>query len=250
MLTDPICIVAAITLIQMIMLPGVSPMEGLESIFLAFGMSSLIGLIVGLIWALILNKLKGKPHYMITIAVLFITYILSEEMGGHGGGPIAALLFGLILANFNFIMKVFDSKREAQFDIIEMRHFHEEVTFFIKSFFFVYIGLIISISTKDLIFGLVLTGICLTIRFISASITAFIMNFSKTERALSRFIFAHGLPALIMSQLPAIYDPNKQYFLAPEMYTNLCFIIVLGTVIYGAVLGPYIVKKRLGLSRS
>jgi len=245
-LTDPICIVASITLIQMIMLPSVSAIDGIMEITFAFAISSLMGFVVGLIWAVILDKLRGKPlNYMITIAILFLTYIISEKIGGHGSGPIASLMFGLVLTNFSYINKKMGNKLKIRIEKKELRKFHEEITFLIKSFFFVYIGLIVSISIKHLIVGLILTGICLAIRFVAATIAGSIMKFTKVERVLSRSIFAHGLPALVMSQLPSIYDPNKQYFLAPEIYINFCFVIAISTVLYGAILGPIIAKKEL-----
>jgi len=40
-------------------------------------------------------------------------------------------------------------------------------------------------------------------------------------------------------------DPGRKYFPEPEIYTNLAFIIVLGTVLYGAIFGPYVVKRRV-----
>ena len=245
-LTDPICIIAAITLIQMILLPSVSFSEGVLDIIIAFIISSVIGFFIGVVWALILNILRGKPlKYMITIAVLFATYMFSDKMGGHGAGPMAALVFGLVLSNFRYIFRFLGKDMNIKIDRRELIHFHEEVTFFIKSFFFVYVGLILTVSSKHVVTGFILIGICLTVRFFSASMASIVMKFSKVERALSRFIFAHGLPALIMSQLPSLYDPKRQYFPAPEIYSNLCFIIVLGTVLYGAVVGPLIVKRRI-----
>ncbi|MBS7619378.1 cation:proton antiporter [Candidatus Bathyarchaeota archaeon] len=245
-LTDPICIISAITLIKMIMQPGVSFTEGLEGIFLSFGMASTIGLTTGIIWSTILSKLKGKRlNYMITIAVLFITYIISEEIAGNGSGPISALVFGLILVNIDDLLKAFGSEKLIVVDITELKNFHEEVTFFIKSFFFVYVGLIISLSIENVVLGLTLTGICLAIRYVAVSIISRIIKLDLKEKTLFKFVFAQGLPAFIMSQLPLIFDPNQKFFQNPEIYTELCFIIVLGTVIYGAILGPYLVNRKV-----
>ena len=72
-----------------------------------------------------------------------------------------------------------------------------------------------------------------------------ILKFSKQEKVLSTLVYASGLPAFVMSQLPLIFDPNKEYFLDPGIYPNLVMPIVLGTVLFAALTAPTLAKSLL-----
>jgi len=245
-ISDPVCIIASITIIKMIMLPGVSLYDGLKDVVFTFIVSSVIGFVIGLVWAVVMSNLRGKSlNYILTISVLFPTYILAEAFAGEGGGPMAALTFGLSLTNYGYIAKRLGLKLDIKIDKRRLREFHEEITFLIKSFFFVYIGLIVSLSLEYMLIGLVIIVIILIIRFTIATAVGSLLKFSKVEKTLSRLIFAQGLPAFVMSQLPSIYDAPREFFSNPEIYPNLCMPIVLGTVIFAAVAGPLIAKRQL-----
>ena len=58
-------------------------------------------------------------------------------------------------------------------------------------------------------------------------------------------VYASGLPAFVMSQLPVLYDPTGKYFLTPGLYPDICMPIVLGTILYSGLLGPWMIKKDL-----
>ena len=245
-ISDPLCIVSAMTFIRMIMLPGVSIQDGLKDIFSTFFISSVIGFVVGLVWAQILDLLHKKPfNYIMTIATLFPTYIIAESVAGHGAGPVSALTFGLALTNFQYLAGRLGIVRNVRIDKRKLREFHEEITFLIKSFFFVFIGIIVSLSQNFLIYGIILVAILAAIRYLAVTLVSGPLKFSNVESMLTKLIFANGLPALVMSQLPSLQDPERLYFQSPESYTNLCFPIVIGTVIFGALVGPLIAKKRL-----
>ena len=245
-ISDPLCIVAAMTFIRMIMLPGVSIQDGLKDILFTFSISSVLGFVVGMAWAQVLDLLRNRRfNYIMTIAALFPTYIFSESVAGHGAGPVSALTFGLAITNYQYIARRLGIERKVRVEKRKLREFHEEITFLIKSFFFVFIGLIVSLSMDFLIYGLILVGLLAAIRYVAVTLVSGALKFSKVESTLTKLIFANGLPALVMSQLPAIYDPERNFFQSPEIYTNLCFPIVIGTVIFGGLLGPIIAKRRL-----
>lgn len=245
-ISDPICIITSITLIRMIMMPGVTIEDSLKDIIYTFTLSSAVGLAIGRMWAEVLDKLRGRSlNYIMTLAILFPTYILAEHTIGEGGGPMAALTFGLMLTNYNYISRKIGVKRSTKIDKKRLREFHEEITYLIKAFFFVYIGLIVSISGRYMKIGLGILTLILFVRYIVVVVVGRTMGFSKQEKILSILIYASGLPAFVMSQLPMIFDPNKQYFLNPEIYPNLVMPIVLGTVLFAALTAPRIAKRML-----
>ncbi|TEU12943.1 hypothetical protein E3J20_00370 [Candidatus Bathyarchaeota archaeon] len=244
--SDPICIIASITLIRMIMMPGVSIADSIKDILYTFVLSSALGLVMGQMWAEILDKLRGRPlNYIMTMAILFPAYIIAEKMIGEGGGPMAALTFGLMIANYGYITRKFGVTRNVKVDKRHLREFHEEITFFIKAFFFVYVGLIVTISGQYIKIGLGILALILFIRFVVVNAVGKALNFSSQEKILSTLVYASGLPAFVMSQLPLIYDPTRQHFLDPEIYPNLVMPIVLGTVLFAALTAPILAKSLL-----
>ena len=244
--SDPLCIIASITLIRMIMMPGVSIEDSIKDILYTFVLSSALGLAMGQMWAEILDKLRGRPlNYIMTLAILFPAYIIAEKMIGEGGGPMAALTFGLMIANYGYITRKFGVTRNVKVDKRHLREFHEEITFLIKAFFFVYVGLIVTISGQYIKIGLGILALILFIRFVVVNAVGKALNFSSQEKILSTLVYASGLPAFVMSQLPLIYDPTRQYFLDPEIYPNLVMPIVLGTVLFAALTAPILAKRLL-----
>lgn len=245
-ISDPLCIIASITLIRMVMLTDVTISESIKDIFSIFTLSSLLGIVIGLIWARVLDKLRGKSlTYMITLAVLLPSYLIAESLIGEGGGAMTALCFGLAISNYKYLAERLNINSKVMIDKHKLREFHEEVTFFIKSFFFVYIGLIVTLSVKYSMIGFGIVAMIMVLRFIIVKIIGSILMFNAEEEVLSQAVYASGLPAFVMSQLPMIFDPGKEYFVSPGIYPDLCMPIVLGTVIYSSLAGPSIAQRAL-----
>jgi len=244
-LCDPIRMVAAITIIRMIMLPSVSILDSAKDIVYTFVMGSLIGLVLSLVWAEVLDRLRGQPfNYMMTMAALFPTYLLGERIG-DGGGTLAAFIFGLVLANYRHFAKALNMNRSLRPDKGKIVKFNEEIVFLLKSYYFVYIGLIATISREYLLVGFGIVAILLAVRYLVASGVGRLMGFSQEERIISRVVYALGTSTLVMSQLPYIFDPEMNYIVNPGIYTDLCFPIVLGTVVFAAIASPIIARRQL-----
>ena len=245
-ISDPICIISSITLIRMIMLPEVSLQESLMNILLTFILSSILGLAMGQMWSEMLDKLRGSRFtYIMTLALLWPTYIIAEHVIGEGGGPMAALCFGLMINNYGYITHKIGVDRNLKIDKEKLKEFHEEITFFIKSFFFVYVGLIVSLSVEFAIMGGVVLGLIFLVRFVIVIVVGGAVSFNKQEKVLSMLIYASGLPAFVMSQLPLVFDPDRIYFTNPEIYPNMVMPIVLGTVLFAALTAPNLAKRLL-----
>lgn len=245
-LSDPICIITSIALIRMVMSPAIPLTDVLKEIIYVFLFSSLLGLIAGLVWAEVLDRLRGKPlNYILTIAVLFPTYIMAERLVGEGGGPIAALTLGLAITNSRYIIRRLGVESDVRIDKRRLREFHEEITFMIKSFYFVYIGLIATLSLEYTILGLGVVALILLIRYAVATGLGSLSGFTVQEKVICRLIFAQGLPAFIISQLPIILDPNRRFFPRPEIYMNLAVPIVIGTILAASLLAPAIISRQL-----
>ena len=244
-LSDPIKVVACVTLIRMIMSPGLTLEAGFKDIVFTFTVSVLLGLGVGLLWAEVLNFLWGRPfNYMMTVAALFPIYIFSEAVAGTGGGPITALAFGLTITNYRYISRKLGSDRKVRIDKKRIREFNMEITFLIKAFFFVYLGLTVELSLEYTVVALGIVALMLIVRYIVASGVGNLLRFTVGETVLSRVIFLQGTSALVLSELPGLLDPTGQ-FLNLEIYKNFAYPIVLVTIIFVSVVGPTLAKRQL-----
>ena len=154
-ITDPLCIAVAIALINVIV-PSTNTYSPIHGILSSFSIGAVLGLIVGVIWLRLLDKLQGKPFdYMLTLAVVFLLYAGAEFSGGSGA--IAALLFGLVLGNGKTFSKILKMSKEYNVNPL-LKTFQSEISFFIRSFFFVYLGLIVVISPQYILNGLAIAA--------------------------------------------------------------------------------------------
>lgn len=248
--SDPVCIITSIILINIIMQPDRSAVVAIQDLLRyligTFVFSSVLGLLVGILWAKTLDRLRGLPYtYLVTLSVLFPLYIVSELIIGEGGGVMAALFFGLGITNYRYIIGRLGVNDRVLIDTTLLRKFHEEMTFVIKSFFFVYIGAIVNLSLQYLFIGFAVVILLVAMRYFLVGIVSKPLSLSMEEKSISQVVYASGLPAFIMSQLPAIYDPQGMFFMTPRIYPDICMPLVLGTIIFSGLFGPILAKRKI-----
>ncbi len=235
-LTDVFCTIGAFTVINILLSGEVSISSALGSVGVAFGVGSLVGLGFGITWLIILEKLKGKPNaYMLTLAMLLLTYVVASNLGGNGA--LSALFFGLIIGNSRPIAKLCKFKTTVSIDD-NVRDFHCQISFLIRDFFFVFTGLLFSLSSlTSVVFGLSLTFAFLGIRFIAVKISAVKSELHDYE-SLMTVMFPRGLAAAVLASLPlTMLGPGYQIF--PE----IAFIVILTSIIV-CTIGVVALKKR------
>ncbi|MEM2999253.1 MAG: cation:proton antiporter [Candidatus Bathyarchaeia archaeon] len=235
-LTDVLCTVGAFTTIKILLSGEVSIGAALSSVATAFGLGGLVGLGFGVAWLILLEKLKGKPHaYMLTLAMLLLTYVVTSNLGGNGA--VSALFFGLVIGNSRPIGRLFKFGCTVSIDE-NVRNFHCQISFLIRDFFFVFTGLLFNISSLiSLFFGLALTFIFLGTRFVAVKISAFKSELHNHE-LLMIIMFPRGLAAAVLASLPlTMLGPSYQIF--PE----IAFIVILTTIIV-CTIGVVLTKKR------
>jgi cell volume regulation protein A len=243
-LTDVLCTVGAYTtlniLLQEVTAAGVSDgidlYAALGSIAAAFGVGILVGLGFGVAWLVLLERIKGKPNaYMLTLAMLFLTFVVATNLGGNGA--LSALFFGLIIGNSSHIARLIKFRTTISIDE-NVRGFHSQISFLIRSFFFVFTGLLFSFSSLTSFFiGLVLSFTFLGIRFAVVKM-ATVKSELKTYETLMSVMFPRGLAAAVLASIPLTSGvPGSQVF--PE----IAFIVILTTIIVCTV-GVAVLKKR------
>jgi len=239
-LTDVLCTVGAFTAINILLSGEVSLGTALGSVGIAFGVGILVGLGFGVAWLVILEKLKGKPNaYMLTLAVLFLTFVVATNLGGNGA--LSALFLGLMIGNSRPIAKLLKFRTTVSIDD-NVRDFHCQISFLIRSFFFVFTGLLFSLSSLASVFlGLFLSFAFLGIRFVVVKMATVKSELHEAE-TLMTIMFPRGLAAAVLASLPlTMLGPSYQVF--PE----IAFIVILTTIMI-CTIGVAFLKKRTSRS--
>jgi cell volume regulation protein A len=240
-LTDVLCTVGAFAVINILLSGELSIEAALGSVGIAFGVGILVGIGFGVLWLFSLEKLKGKPNsYMLTLAVLFLTYVVATLLGGSGA--ISALFLGLIIGNNRSIAKLLRSRATVSIDD-NVRDFHCQISFLIRSFFFVFTGLLFTFSSfYSALFGILLTFAFLGIRFVIIRIATLKSNL-QSVKTLMTIMFPRGLAAAVLASLPLTMGiPNSEAF--PE----ISFIVILSSIIVTTI-GVVSMKKQAKPSR-
>ena len=250
-LTDVLCTVGAFTAINILLQEQAAVAEGaatgaatgaidlgaaLGSIGAAFGVGILVGLGFGVAWLVVLEKIKGKPNaYMLTLAMLFLTFVVATNLGGNGA--LSALFFGLIIGNSRHIGRKIKFRTTISIDD-SVRGFHSQISFLIRSFFFVFTGLLFSLSSyTSVAIGIVLSFTFLGLRFLVVKMAAVKSELSKYE-TLMTVMLPRGLAAAVLASIPLTSGiPGSNVF--PE----IAFIVILTTIITCTV-GVAMIKKR------
>ncbi|MGP1447512.1 MAG: cation:proton antiporter [Candidatus Limimorpha sp.] len=240
-----LCIVFALALLQAVQIGKLNFGIIFGQIFASFVLTTIFGLLAAVFWSYILDKMRHvKNSILTTPAFVFIVYGFNEFIGFSGA--IAALAFGIGLANIDSIYdgllnRVFKS-RPAKLNPTEKLLF-SEVSFLLKTFFFVYIGISIRLDQyMPILIGLGLTIVLFTLRIL---IVRFAISKRKEALPANDMVYMatmlpKGLAAAVLATIPA-----QAGIPGGENIQNIVFAIILFTTIFTSVLVPIIEGKNL-----
>jgi cell volume regulation protein A len=227
---DILCVVGSLVVIGIIMTGHADPVIISKEIASQFSIGAVIGVVFGVIWLSVLRRVANEPYaYMLTLAVVLFGYTVSEYLGGSG--PLTSFLFGLVLGNEREIFKFLRRERSRSLIIdAGLRRLQEEIAFLIRSFFFVYLGLIaMSIDINSLFWGIIISSLLFVIRFFAVKL-AMIRSPICDENSLMTTVLTRGLVAAILGTLPMQYG-----LLYADQYLNITLVVVISTAIFNTV---------------
>ncbi len=221
-LTDALTIVTAIAIAQVISTNSFDLASSVNAIAGGFSIAAVVGLIAGAVWMNFLKGFKGKFDYMLTLAAAFILYAGVEFTKGNGG--IAVLVFGIVLGNAKQLAQMVTAKIDEKVQLpLEFKDFQNEISFFVKTFFFISMGLLLtlqSLTLQAIVIGAVLTLVALVTRRIAVQVLGY---GKKPETTLITTMMPKGLAAAVMSSIPATYGIQAPGF------TELALLIIIGS---------------------
>ena len=225
-----LCIVFTIALINLYTGSVSDPFGAVaRNVFTAFSTGTVVGILGALLWSWVLkNSGDLRFDYILTLGVIFIFYYVSESLGGNGA--ITSLMFGLIMGNSAYLSKYL---RTDMFTIrsTPIKQFHEEISFFISTFFFVYLGSIVVLSNPfQLVVGIGLSAVLLLMRYATVPLATAGAQITDLERSLVSVVSARGLAAAVLATLPSLYGVKGS-----EAFSDIVFVVIIVSVVMTSI---------------
>jgi cell volume regulation protein A len=238
--TDAFVVVLGITLLQILK----TPMAG-ENMFSTaavqitgqFSTGIVIGAIVGVSWLRVLRNIRGKPYDdIMTLTIVLLFYSIVEFLGGNGA--IFSLTFGLILGNGREICRMLKIQEPIEATEI-MKKFEYQISFLLRTFFFVNLGLILSISNyMPFLYGLILTGLLLIGRYSAVALSSIKNPVLGGEKPIMAVMMPRGLAAAVMAQIVSTSGVENGM-----LYYDITIAVIIMSVILTSI-GFYLVARK------
>ncbi len=236
-LSDALAVIVVLTLVN---LKG-TELTG-SALLSELGYSLLIGggvaFLAGILWLWALSRLyKQKFYYLLTLGFVFLMMGAVENV--HGSGAIAVLIFGMVLANGQTLMSVLGISWQERVSKLfhnnqielhpRITESHAEIAFLVRTFFFIYLGVIFRWPGSD--FRLWLTILLVSIAIIisreaSVQLLGWIGRVSGRNRMLLAAMLPRGLATAVLAAILVLR--NAQLAGPPE--TLATFVIVVTNI--------------------
>jgi cell volume regulation protein A len=260
-MTDVLVIVATLSLLSIIQLGEFNLLLVARELIVKFLVGGAIGFAAGIAWLYVLDRLQNQPlSYMITVAALFIIAAVVEMSPLSSSGAVAALAFGLAMGNRRFVKKRLTSLSLSILSEDHIHQFHSEITFFVRTFFFVYLGLSFrfdSFTATHLVVGLLVISLAVLVRRISTSVAVAIGELGVQEEKAVFALMPRGLAAAVLATLPAVKLAGLDVWSSElgDLFLNTTFTVILGTTLIATILSclserDFDRKSRMDLRKS
>jgi len=241
-LTDVLSIVFALTMMELKILNVIDFKSMLSQIVSKLLVAGMLGIMAGCLWIFLENKkiIEADRNYMMTVFYVVLLYFVTEYLGGNGA--IAAMFFGIVIVNSKIMLsiaqkfkrpvnKVKDEDQEVESGrttcVVSQRErmFYQEISFFLKTLFFVYIGILLNVRNLTAVgIGLGTAVAVMLLRNISMLMTK---SYKLSDRILINSLFGRGIaPAAIL-----LMAMEKQLLMDQTIIDTVYFIITATIVL-------------------
>jgi NhaP-type Na+/H+ or K+/H+ antiporter len=275
-ITDVLCVVITMGLIEAYQFGKLDIGTVAGDLISSFVMAVLIGIVSALAWSAILDRVRTiQSSSLATLAFVFVIFGIAEFLGYSGA--LTALVFGITLGNIelfrtlsirlfkrDIFAKPHSSTEPSGIDLFKAlstrlfkrnvfarahddtdnerereRDFFSEVVFLLKTFFFVYIGIVLQMA------GWWLFAVGAIIALVVLLLRVPIVRFSlekATPVADASFItimVPRGIAAAALASIPF-----QQGIEGGELIQSVVSVIILSTIILTTILVPIVERTK------
>lgn len=263
--SDVLCILGTVTVIEIFTAEAqaISGIAIVNSVLSSFLIAIAFGMIAAFLWNRIIRSFITSHQVVLTLAFMLLVYSLTQLMDANGA--IAGLVFGLILGNTRKIQGIFERKKTtpqtqgtantsskqtnasqqpaADFTLYSFvkssKDFYNELAFFIKTFFFVYLGILINFSELSAFAWalLILLGLYVVRPF------AVFLSFGKKtdikDIRLLETLIPKGLAAAVLVQLPL-----QAGIQGAGILVNITLAVVFLSILFSTIFAFFIERDK------
>lgn len=192
-------------------------------LFLSFG----IGIIMAMIWAFILKHVGEYSSAPIaTMAVLVTLYAFAEYVNANG--VITVFFFSIMLGNVTLWSKLLYKEQKENVALlgIETKHFFKDISFLIRTFLFVYLGMLVDFTQwAYLLLGLIF----FLIAYLARSLVRRMTKDGCLEKKETYFLDAMCAKGLTPTVMLAVIQANA-------IFTNIVVGGIFSSILITSIL--------------
>ena len=208
-----------------------------RAIGIKFAIGAGVGIAAGFLWLWTLTLIEGETFDdILTLAIVFLLYFAVESI--QGSGVIFALVFGIILGNGVQVARFLHIKRTVEIHDM-MKKFHSQMSFLIKTFFFVYLGLMLTFDEPSVIVvGVVISFALLFVRYIVVLLSSIGSRTMFRNSGFLTTMLPRGLSAAVVAEIVVVAGIAHA-----SDYPAIIMVVIVATVIISAIGIPIFARK-------
>src|SRR3990170_1777686 len=230
-------VVAAVLVLIVVRIPGLSDGSAWLPYVAYVAGTVAVAALAGEGWARVMNAARPRSFaFMTSVALAILLYAIGEGvLGGNGG--LAAFVFGLVLGRRGPVLASRWEAAPRGAAERGLQEFHRELVFLLRTFFFVYLGLLIDLRTltvQGVLGAILLVGVFVAARWPPSAALAWRWRLPGPDARVLRATVARGLTdtVLVLFAISAGAIPAADAGPA----TDLLFLVVLFAAFVSAAL--------------
>ncbi|MBN8659854.1 MAG: cation:proton antiporter [Candidatus Obscuribacter phosphatis] len=218
---------------------SVNPTVVIGQIIASFVLAAIMGAVAGVAWAKVLKFVRGVENNIFCTPAFVCILFGTAELFGYSG-PVAALVFGLVLGNVSEVKSLSKFTRlpgEALAVSHMEKTFFRALVFLLKSLFFVYVGISMRFSSASLLAAsLLLTIWTMLVRLLVTRFTIS-KDLSTYDASIVSTMVPKGLAAAVLASM--VMDSGLP---AAGLIRELAFGVILFSIVLVAI-STFLIEK-------
>jgi len=236
-IADALCVVVTMMMIRLILGGSFDIGASTGDFAQAVGIGAVVGIVGAVAVFPAIRALGPQPHlYTVILAWFFVIYGATEYVGGNG--VLSVLIAALIVGNARDILKkplISESEAEALKGRAAAMMVHDQLSFFVKTFFFFLIGLMFPTGLTMILVGAVFAIVILLFRLPAVLVALHGTGTRFRDATLVAIAIPRGMTAGVLAALPVHYGVPGLQHLVEGVFAAIVSTIVIFTIGFSIV---------------